>query len=151
MTRDDLVGVLRARDPLAAARRITPVRVVTWTRGDETLTAAAVPYGTEVSPEETADHLLALAARSHGEVRAVCPTPGAGSPGSWGVQDLAVIAASRLALPDVEWIRPSWTALGPALCQIAVAFGANDWVIPDGDRTDPDLLAAAVGCRAVAR
>ncbi len=151
MTRDDLIEILRARDPLAAARGVTPVRLVTWTRGDETLTAESLPYGTEVAPEVTADHLLALAARPMGEVRAVRPVPAEGSPGSWGVQDLAVIAATRLALPDVEWIRPSWVTLGPALSQVAVAFGANDWVIPDGDRTDPDLLAAAVGCEAVAR
>ena len=151
MTRDDLIEILRAHDPLAAARRITPVRLVTWTRGDETLTAESVPYGTEVAPEATADRLLALAARPTGDVRAVRPTPADGSPGSWGVQDLAAITATRLALPDVEWIRPSWTALGPALCQVAVAFGANDWVIPDGDRTDPGVLAAAIGCDAVAR
>lgn len=148
MTRDELVKVLRAADPLAAARRLTPVTTVTWTRAD-TDDAEVVSYGTEVPAEVTAEQLLALAGAPG--VRAVCPTPGEGSPGSWGVQDLAVVTAARLALPDVPWVRPSWLALGPALCQVAVAFGANDWVIPTKDRSDPEALAAAVGCVAVAR
>jgi hypothetical protein len=41
--------------------------------------------------------------------------------------------------------------LGPGLCQVALAFGANDWVIPEGDRSDPVLLAQAVGRTAVPR
>ena len=28
---------------------------------------------------------------------------------------------------------------------VAVAFGASEWLIPDGDRTDAAALAAAVG------
>jgi hypothetical protein len=34
---------------------------------------------------------------------------------------------------------------------VAVSFGADEWVIPQGDDADPDRLAAAVGAVAVAR
>jgi 2-iminoacetate synthase ThiH len=71
-------------------------------------------------------------------------------PGSWGVEDLLVTAVARRVLPEVA-IRPDWTALGAPACQVAVSFGASEWVIPADDDTDPDHLARAVGARAVAR
>jgi 2-iminoacetate synthase ThiH len=117
---------------------------------------AAVAYGAGVPPEATADRLLALAelARDTGLLRAVCPVPAEGSPerpGSWGVEDLTVVAAARLALPEAVRVRPHWRRLGPAACQVATAFGATDWVIPADDDTDAAHLAAAVGREAVAR
>jgi hypothetical protein len=117
---------------------------------------AAVRYGAGVTAEAVAERLLALAAleRETGMLRAVCPLPaegGAERPGSWGVEDLTVIAAARLALPGVPWVRPHWPRLGAATCQLALAFGANDWVLPAGERADPALLAGAVGRRAVER
>jgi 2-iminoacetate synthase ThiH len=117
---------------------------------------ASVRYGAGVSAGHTADRLLALAALSEetGMLRAVCPVPGEGSsarPGSWGVEDLVVIAAARAVLPGVPWIRPHWRRLGPAAAQVSVAFGATDWCIPEGDDTDPAHLATAVGRTAVAR
>ena len=71
-------------------------------------------------------------------------------PGSWGNEDLLVTAVTRRVLPHVA-IRPDWEAIGGAACQVAVSFGADDWVIPEGDDADPDRLARAVGARAVAR
>jgi hypothetical protein len=62
-----------------------------------------------------------------------------------------MIAVCRLAMPDGVAVRPHWRRLGPAACQIAVAFGATGWRIPDGDPADPAHLAAAVGAEAVAR
>lgn len=117
---------------------------------------AAVRYGHGADPEAVAERLLALAAlqRETGLVRAVCPVPGEGGPdrpGSWGVEDLTVIAAARLALPDVAWVRPHWRRLGAPTCQLALSFGANDWVLPPDERADPALLAGAVGREALER
>ena len=94
------------------------------------------------------DALAALAARDRAAARGVprCrPRAEPSRPGSWGVEDLTVIAVCRLALPDGVAVRPHWRRLGPAACQVAVAFGASEWLIPDDDRTDPAALAAAVG------
>jgi 2-iminoacetate synthase ThiH len=119
---------------------------------------AAVLYGAGVAPVRTAARLAQLAtlAAETGLLRAACPVPnhaggGPRRPGSWGVEDLAVVAAARLTLPTVPWIRPDWGRLGAAACQVALAFGATDWVIPAGDPADPEHLAAAVGWTARAR
>ena len=117
---------------------------------------AAVSYGAGVPPEAVAERLLALAAlsRETGMLRAVCPVPARGSadrPGSWGFEDLTVIAAARLTCPDVPWVRPHWRRLGAGACQVATAFGANDWVLPEGEDADPALLAAGTGRVAVER
>ena len=101
------------------------------------------PSGSPPSP--------ALAAET-GLLRAVCPVPGDGTedrPGSWGVEDLTVVAVCRLALPEGVAVRPHWRRLGPAACQVAVAFGATGWRIPEDDRADAAHLAAAVGAEAV--
>jgi hypothetical protein len=111
---------------------------------------AAVAYGAGHDPAEVAARIDALAAlaRETGLLRAVAPVPaegGAARPGSWGVEDLTVVAVCRLAMPQGVAIRPHWVRLGAAACQVAVAFGASEWSIPDGDATDADALAAAVG------
>jgi 2-iminoacetate synthase ThiH len=115
---------------------------------------AAVAYGAGRDPRLVAERIDALArlARETGLLRAVCPVPGEGTPerpGSWGVEDLTVIAACRLALPEGVAVRPHWRRLGPAACQVAVAFGATGWRVPAGDRADTARLAAAVGAEAV--
>jgi hypothetical protein len=113
---------------------------------------AAVAYGAGHDPADVADRIAALAelARETGLLRAVCPVPAEGSaerPGSWGVEDLTIVAVCRMALPgDVE-VRPHWERLGPAACQIAVAFGASEWRVPEGDASDTERLAAGVGAR----
>jgi 2-iminoacetate synthase ThiH len=61
------------------------------------------------------------------------------------VEDLTVVAVCRLAMPEGVAVRPHWVRLGPAACQVAVAFGASQWLIPEGDTTDAGALAAAVG------
>jgi hypothetical protein len=99
-----------------------------------------------------ADRLLAIADAGTA-VRAVHLVPGPDSdtrPGSWGVEDLLVTAVARRVLPDVP-IRVDWRSLGAPACQVAVSFGASEWIVPDGDDTDPDHLAEAVGARAVTR
>jgi 2-iminoacetate synthase ThiH len=181
LTRDQLVSLLRNGDPMAAAALLpAPDAAVTWTRaaapddwlvegGDQRSiddhrsahqagrpSEATVVYGAGTRPEDVADRLLALGelARETGMLRAVCPVPGEGGsdrPGSWGVEDLTVIAAARLACPDATWVRPDWQHLGSGACQVATAFGANDWQIPEGERADPELLASAAGRTAVQR
>ena len=89
-------------------------------------------YGAGHDPEAVAERHRRARRRSPREtglLRAVCPVPAEGSadrPGSWGVEDLTVIAVCRVALPDGVAVRPHWRRLGPAACQIAVAFGASD-------------------------
>jgi hypothetical protein len=111
---------------------------------------AAVAYGAGVDAEAVARRLLALGdlAEETGLLRAIGPVPREGDasrPGSWGVEDLTVIAAARLAAPAVPWIRPCWRLLGAQACGVAAAFGASDWVLPEGERADPALLAATAG------
>jgi hypothetical protein len=111
---------------------------------------AAVAYGAGHDPDAVAERIAGLAglARDTGLLRAVAPVPAEGDasrPGSWGVEDLTVIAVCRLALPGGVAVRPHWRRLGPAACQVAVAFGASAWLVPDGERTDVAALAAAVG------
>lgn len=174
--RSRLLELLRACDPLAAARAAgvrAGARVVVVRPGDRagllvdgdverpveehraahaagTPSEAAVAYGAGRDPAAVAARIDALAAlaRETGLLRAVAPVPaegGAARPGSWGVEDLTVVAVCRLALPEDVGVRPHWARLGPAACQVAVAFGASEWLIPEGDGTDAAALAAAVG------
>ncbi|HWH14352.1 MAG TPA: hypothetical protein VNT51_06365 [Miltoncostaeaceae bacterium] len=182
MTREELVALLEARDPLRAARAaaLPPPVAVTVHRGappQEWLadedgegdvaahrrahetgrpSEAIVRYGEGVTAAHTADRLLALRALSErtGLLRAVTLVPGEGGdrrPGSWGVEDLTAVAVARLALPAVPAIRVDWRRVGPAAAQVALAFGATDWRVPDDDGTDLAHLAAAVGCAVVER
>ncbi len=176
VTRERLEELLRAGDPLAAARA-AGVRVGArvalgrdadrsgWlVDGDDerpvtehraahaagTPSEAAVAYGAGNDPAAIAARIAALAAlaRETGLLRAVAPVPaegGAARPGSWGVEDLTIVAVCRLAMPEGVGVRPHWVRLGPAACQVAVAFGASEWLIPEGDATDAAALAAAVG------
>lgn len=176
MSRDDLIRLLEGRDPLAAVRAfgIAPpeaVRVTGPAPGDRlvdgdregpvadhraahargTSSEAVVAYGDGVPAGAVADRPLELGAlaRETGLLAAVTPVPSEGSsarPGSWGVEDLVVIAAARGVVPGAA-IRPSWECLGPPAAQVALAFGATEWAVPDGDDTDVERLARAAGCR----
>ena len=177
-----LAALLRAADPLAAARAagVAPAGEIAWTRGPDPAgwlvdgdaerpvaehraahaagrpSVAALAYGRGAEPDRVAArlHALALLAAETGLLRAVCPVPGegtAGRPGSWGVEDLTVVAVCRLALPDGVRVRPHWRLLGAGACQVAAAFGADDWVLPEVSGDDPVHLAEAVGRTAVAR
>ncbi len=171
----DILTLLQARDPLAAARdngpADAPIQVRRgpapegWFTDDETEgtidehraahlagrpSEAVVRYGHGVGEAQVAARLDALAAlaRETGLLRAVTPLPAEGTehrPGSWGIEDLTVVAACRAALPASVQVRPSWRHLGPAACQIAVAFGATAWAVPEDDRTDLERLAAGIG------
>jgi hypothetical protein len=152
MTRDEIIAVLEACDPLAAAAPIGAPREITWTRGAPGDGAEVVRYGSGTSHEEIADRLTALSSRD--DVHAVLLVPGddtADRPGSWGVEDLLVTAVARRALPEGIAIRNDWTVIGGPACQAGASFGATEWVIPHDDDTDPDHLAEAIGARAVRR
>ena len=117
---------------------------------------AIVRYGAGVPAAHTVDRLIALAelALETGLLRAVSPAPAEGNadrPGSWGVEDLVVIGVARYLLPSATRVRPDWAHLGAAASQIAVAFGATDWQLPEDDTTDVEWLVGAVGYRAVPR
>jgi len=151
-TRDDIIALLDARDPLAAADGLQRPTEVTWARGTgDDAGVEVLRYGAGTTSHEIADRLLELAATPG--LRVVHLVPAADTPdrpGSWGNEDLLVTAVTRRVLPHAA-IRPDWEAIGGAACQVAVSFGADDWVIPEGDDADPDRLARAVGARAVAR
>lgn len=152
LTRDDIIALLDARDPLDAAQGIRPPSEVAWSRGaGDDAGVEVLRYGAGTTSAQVADRLLEIAATDG--VRAVHLVPGADAPerpGSWGNDDLLVTAVTRRVLPHVA-IRPDWASIGGSACQVAVSFGADEWVIPDGDDADPDRLAEAVGARAVAR
>jgi len=153
MTRDEVITLLDSRDPVAAAAALPMPSEVGWLRGDGRGEGVEVlRYGAGTTNAEVADRLLDIASRAD-DVRAVLLVPGddtAGRPGSWGNEDLLVTAVARRVLPGVA-IRPDWAALGEPACQVAVSFGADEWVIPHGVDADPEHLAEAVGARAVAR
>jgi hypothetical protein len=111
---------------------------------------AIIVYGHGRGDEHVAARLAALAelAAQTGLLRAVTTVPAEGDahrPGSWGVEDLTIVATCRAALPHPVAVRPSWEHLGPAACQIAIAFGATGWAVPADDPTDLDHLAGAIG------
>lgn len=155
----EIAALLRGEGLLPVARRLLADRPRTVTYARQTADGDApgeitFAYGAGVDTTGLAYELRALAERDPGALQAVCPVPAPGSadrPGSWGVEDLGAVLAARACLPAVPWVRPDWHRLGPSACQIALAFGANDWVLPADDRSDPDHLAAAVGWRAVRR
>lgn len=178
MSRDELVELIRRRDPLAAAAGLQPSGEITYRRGADPgvvadgererppeqhradhaagrATEATLRYGEGVDPARVAERLLALAAvaADTGMLRAVCPVPADGvrTPGSWGVEDLTVVAAARRVLNPHVRVRPSWSRLGAQACGVALAFGADDLEIPDDDPVDVTALAAAAGRLAVER
>ncbi len=179
MTRDALVALLRGRDALAAASGLTLADAVDVARtGDPDAwlvdgaserpvdehrlahaagrpSVATVLYGEDVDAEATADRMLALAALTGetGLLRAVCPVPAPGvrTPGSWGVEDLTVVAAARGLFDLSVRIRPSWERLGAQTCGVTLAFGADELMVPADDRTDVAALATAVGRQVVQR
>jgi hypothetical protein len=153
MTRDQVIALLDARDPIAAAGGLEPPTEVGWLRGaPDGQGVECVRYGAGTTHAQVADRLLQVA-QQPGDVRAVLLVPGHDTPerpGSWGNEDLLVAAVARRVLPHTP-IRLDWSQVGEAACQVAVAFGADEWVIPADADADPDHLAAAVGARAVAR
>lgn len=111
---------------------------------------AALLYGHGVAEDALAERLAGLAALAAetGLLREVWTVPAEGAPerpGSWGVEDLTVVVACRAALPGGVAVLPSWHHLGPAACQVAIAFGATGWRVPDDEDRDLAHLAAGIG------
>ena len=179
MTREELVALLRGRDALAAAAGLAVNDAVSITQSadpDDWLTdeaqerpidehrrahaagrpsVATIAYGEGVDAHATADRMIALAALAAetGLLRAVCPVPAPGveTPGSWGVEDLTVVAAARRVFDLSVRVRPSWARLGAQTCGVALAFGADELVVPAEERTDVSALAIAAGRRVAGR
>jgi 2-iminoacetate synthase ThiH len=155
-----VVTYSRAESPEAWLRDVDaeqPVEAHRDAHRRGTPSEAIVRYGAGVSAAHSVDRLIALAevAGQTGLLRAVRPVPADGDdrrPGSWGVEDLVVIGIARYLMPSDVQVRPDWVHLGAAASQIAIAFGATDIQLPEGDETtDIEWLAGAVGYQAVAR
>ncbi|WP_338825057.1 Aminodeoxyfutalosine synthase [Moorella humiferrea] len=98
-------------------------------------TNATMLYGHFETAADRVDHLLALRElqdRTGGFLAfiplAFHPTNTAFShlPGPTGVDDLKVLAVSRLLLDNFRHIKAFWIMMGPKLAQIALHFGVND-------------------------
>jgi aminodeoxyfutalosine synthase len=96
---------------------------------------ATMLYGHIETNEERVEHLVMLREmqdRSHGFVAfiplAFHPANTALShlPGPTGMDDLRMIAVSRLMLDNFAHIKAYWIMLTPRIAQIALRFGAND-------------------------
>ena len=98
-------------------------------------TNATMLYGHVETVEERVDHLIRLreAQDETGGFQAFIPlsfhpanTRLSHLPGPTGVEDLTVIAASRLLLDNFAHIKAYWIMLGFKLAQTALYFGADD-------------------------
>jgi aminodeoxyfutalosine synthase len=96
---------------------------------------ATMLYGHIETPEERVDHLIQLRDtqdKTHGFVTfiplAFHPANTALShlPGPTGIDDLKMIAVSRLMLDNFDHIKAYWVMLTPRIAQVALRFGADD-------------------------
>ncbi|MCI5066040.1 aminofutalosine synthase MqnE [bacterium] len=106
-------------------------------------------YGTVERPEEIIDHLvrlrtlqdetggfqvfIPLAFHNEGNRMERLPSP-------TGVDDLRIIAVSRLMLDNIPHLKAYWVMLGMKTAQIAQLFGANDF---DGTVTEEKIYHMA--------
>ncbi len=97
-------------------------------------TNATMLYGHIERPEHIADHLLRLydLQAETGGFQAFVPLPyqpwegGLACAGSTGVDDLRVLAASRIVLSNVPHIKAYWIGFGLKLAQVMLYSGADD-------------------------
>jgi len=100
-------------------------------------TTATMMFGHVETPEDTAEHLLAVRELQEetGGFTAFIPwtfQPSAGSagmsalPAAGGFSYLRLLAISRIALDNIDNIQASWVTQGGKLAQVALRFGAND-------------------------
>ncbi len=98
-------------------------------------TNATMLYGHIETPAERVEHLLALRGQQDisGGFSAFIPlayhpanTELGGSGATSGLDDLRVIAVSRLLLDNLDHIKAYWVMLSPKLAQVALNFGADD-------------------------
>jgi aminodeoxyfutalosine synthase len=96
---------------------------------------ATMLYGHIETAEERVDHLLQLRDtqdKTHGFVTfiplAFHPANTALShlPGPTGIDDLKMVAVSRLMLDNFDHIKAYWVMLTPRIAQVALRFGADD-------------------------
>jgi len=100
--------------------------------------AATMSYGNMESPEERIDHLLRLRTQQDQtrEFLSFIPlsyypketklegTMGVGT--TTGLEDLKMLAISRILLDNFEHIKAYWIMLGLKLTQVSLAFGVDD-------------------------
>ena len=127
----------RAR-PLIAGHKMSGARWLECARSVHKLglrTNATMLYGHVETMEERVDHLVRLRELQDetGGFNCFIPlafhpehTVYAHLPTTTGMDDLKVIAASRLMLDNFPHIKAYWVTLTPALAQIALKFGADD-------------------------
>lgn len=98
-------------------------------------TNATMLYGHLETVADRVDHLLALRELQDrtGGFLAFIPlafhpanTAFSNLPGTTGVDDLKVLAISRLLLDNFRHIKAFWIMMGPKLAQVALHFGVND-------------------------
>lgn len=98
-------------------------------------TNATMLYGHIETVDERIDHLMALrdAQDETGGFMCFIPlsfhpknTELGGTASTGGVEDLKMIAISRLMLDNFQHIKAYWVMLGPKVAQIALSFGADD-------------------------
>lgn len=96
---------------------------------------ATMTYGLGETLEERVEHLLLIRALQDetGGFRAFIPWSFQRGrtvldlPPTGGMEYLQVVAISRLLLDNVPHLQAGWVTEGPKLCQIALAFGADDF------------------------
>ncbi|WP_338835410.1 aminofutalosine synthase MqnE [Neomoorella thermoacetica] len=98
-------------------------------------TNATMLYGHLETAADRVDHLLALRELQDrtGGFLAFIPlafhpanTAFSNLPGTTGVDDLKMLAISRLLLDNFRHIKAFWIMIGPKLAQVALHFGVND-------------------------
>lgn len=96
---------------------------------------ATLLYGHVETEEELVDHLLRLRQLQDetGGFQCFVPLPYhpererlPGIPGPTGVEDLRVMAVSRLLLDNFPHLKAYWVSLTPKLAQLCLLFGADD-------------------------
>ena len=98
-------------------------------------TNATMLYGHIETLDERMDHLMALRDAQDETGGFMCFIPLAfhpkntelgGAASTGGVEDLKMMAISRLMLDNFQHIKAYWVMLGPKIAQIALSFGADD-------------------------
>lgn len=148
LDRESGVRMMKSQDILALGYMANIVRermngnqtyfVVDRPFKDTNVHEATMAYGNLESPEERIDYLLQLRALQDqtGELLSFIPLPyypedtilegtmGVGT--TTGLEDLKVLAISRILLDNFDHIKTSLILLGHKLTQVSLAFGVDD-------------------------
>ena len=138
-------------------RRVSPnkcsakdwLRVMKEAHNQGLRTTATMMFGHEEEPQQRLQHLLALRALQDrtGGFTAFIPWPF--QPQNTAIQRapetavayLRLLAVARLVLDNFANIQASWVTMGPAVAQLALRFGANDF----GSTMSEENVVAAAG------